>query len=306
MAVRSPFRSAGRTKAMMLLKEPMLHFAIAGALLFAAQALLDRNEGDRPEAEPIRVGEGEVRWLRETFTNQWQRPPTPEELSGLVANLVEEELLAREALALGLDQGDTVVRRRLAQKLAFLIEDTSRLAEPTDEDLRDFYTAQLDRFRTEPRVSLTQVFFSDERRQNAQAVAAAALVKIAAGQDADPAGMGDPLPLEDRFESVDRQALASLFGAEFADAVLQLAPGSWEGPIRSSFGQHLVHVTHTEPARIPPFDSIRGAVMREWRQERETEIKAAYLGKLREKHDLVVESSVKVLLSADALGGAVQ
>ena len=112
---------------MKLLKEPMLHFAIAGGLLFAADAVVNQGPPVSEEAQPIRIGDGEVRWLSETFARQWQRSPSEEELRGLVANLVEEELLAREARSLGLDQDDTVVRRRLAQKLEFLVADTAQV-----------------------------------------------------------------------------------------------------------------------------------------------------------------------------------
>ena len=127
-----------------------------------------RRETNLPATDPVHIGEGEIRWLKDTFANQWQRPPTDDELRGLVAGFLEEELLAREAKTLGLDQNDTIVRRRLAQKLAFLVNDTSRVAEPNDEELRQFYNKNADRFRVEARLSFTQVFFNPERRQHAE------------------------------------------------------------------------------------------------------------------------------------------
>ena len=163
---------------MKLYHDPLLHFAVAGALLFAGYTLINRGETDTSPTDPVRVGEGEVLWLKETFANQWQRQPTGEELGGLVAGLLEEELLAREAKTLGLDQNDTIVRRRLAQKLAFLVDDTSRVAEPNEEDLRQFYATNAERFRVEPRLSFTQIFFNPTRRQHAETDAKAALVLI--------------------------------------------------------------------------------------------------------------------------------
>ena len=159
-------------------RDPLLHFAIAGTLLFASYNLINRNEPDTLSTDPIHIGEGEVRWLKETFANQWHRDPTGDELHGLVSSLIEEELLAREAKTLGLDQNDTIVRRRLAQKLAFLVEDTSRAAEPSDNELRQFYQNNAERFRVEPRFSFTQIFFNPERRQHAETDAKAALVLI--------------------------------------------------------------------------------------------------------------------------------
>lgn len=289
---------------MKLLKEPMLHFAIAGGLLFAADAFVNQDPPGSEAAQPIRIGDGELRWLSETFARQWQRSPSQEELRGLVANLVEEELLAREARSLGLDQDDTVVRRRLAQKLEFLVADTAQIAQPTDKELQDFYSANLERFKSEPRVSMNQIFFSTERRPDAQADARAALVKVAA--TGRSGAVGDALLLAENFDLIDRQGLSGLFGAEFADAVFALAPGSWHGPIRSAYGHHLVRVTHVQAAEARPFETVRAMVAQEWRYDREKRMKAAYLARLQEKYGLVIEDSVQPLLPADAMSGPAQ
>ena len=143
------------------------------------------RETDAPSTDPVHIGEGEIRWLKKTFANQWHREPTGEELHRLVSSLLEEELLAREAKTLGLDQNDTVVRRRLAQKLTFLVDDTSRISEPSDEDLRQFYDTNAERFRVEPRVSFTQIFFNPARRQHAETDAKAALVLISTSDGND-------------------------------------------------------------------------------------------------------------------------
>ena len=151
-------------KRLKLYKDPLLHFVLAGALLFAAYAIINRNEPSTPLPDPIHIGEGDVRCLKETFANQWQRTPNDDELRGLAAGLLEEQLFAREAKTLGLDQDDTIVRRRLAQKLTFLVDDTSRIVDPSDEELRKFYFAHAERFRVEPRASFKQVFFNPQRR----------------------------------------------------------------------------------------------------------------------------------------------
>ena len=119
---------------MKLYRDPLLHFALAGALLFAGYSLVNRGETNASATNPVHISQGDVRWLKETFADQWQRSPTDDELRGLVAGFLEEQLFAREAKTLGLDQDDTIVRRRLAQKLAFLVDDTSRAVEPSDEE----------------------------------------------------------------------------------------------------------------------------------------------------------------------------
>jgi hypothetical protein len=277
-------------------RDPLLHFAVAGALLFIGYTLMNRGETD-PSTAPVHIGNGEVRWLKETFANQWQRTPTDDELRGLVAGFVEEELLAREAKTLGLDQKDTIVRRRLAQKLTFLVDDTSRVAEPSDEELRQFYNINAERFRLESRVSFTQIFFNPARRQHAEKDAKAALVLISTADGNDRAAtMGDPTLLETEFHDVDAQTISNLFGPDFARSVFLVKLGSWAGPLKSGYGVHLVQKTDLRPATLRPFPEVRSKVLEEWRRQREEQTKAQYLGKLREKYGVVTEDSVSTLL----------
>ena len=287
-------------------RDPLLHFAVAGALLFIGFTLMNRGDTD-PSTEPVRIGNGEVRWLKETFANQWQRTPTDDELRGLVAGFVEEELLAREAKTLGLDQKDTIVRRRLAQKLTFLVDDTSRVAEPSDEELRQFYNINAERFRLESRVSFTQIFFNPARRQHAETDAKAALVLISTADGNDRAAtMGDPTLLETEFHDVDAQTISNLFGPDFARSVFLVEPGLWAGPLKSVYGVHLVQKTDLRPATLRPFQEVRSKVLEEWRRQREDQTKAEYLGKLREKYGVVTEDSVSALLPTPLAGAKTQ
>lgn len=288
-----------RVTRLKLYKDPLLHFVVAGAILFAGYVLINRGETNTPSTDPVHIGEGDVRWLKETFANQWQRTPTDDELRGLVAGFLEEELFAREAKTLGLDQDDTIVRRRLAQKLAFLVGDTSRIVDPTDEELRRLYHANAERFRVEARVSFTQAFFNPERRQHAEADAKAALMSISTtGGDDRATTMGDPTLLETEFHDVDAQTVSNVFGANFARTVFLLKPGSWAGPVKSGYGVHLVRITDTRPATLRPFQEVRPKVLEEWRRQREDQTKAMYLGKLRDKYGVVIDDSVSPLLAA--------
>jgi hypothetical protein len=280
-------------------KDPLLHFVVAGAILFAGYVLINRGETDTPSTDPIQIGEGKVRWLKETFANQWQRPPTDDELRGLVVGLLEEELLAREAKTLGLDQDDTIVRRRLAQKLAFIVGDTSRVVDPTDEELRQHYYANAERFRVEARVSFTHVFFNPERRQYSETDAKAALMSISTtGGDDRATMMGDPTLLETEFHDVDAQTVSNVFGADFARTIFLLKPGSWAGLVKSGYGVHLVRITDTRPATLRLFEEVRPRILEEWRRQRENKTKVLYLGRLREKYGVVTDDSVSRLLAA--------
>ena len=288
----------GQNGKMKLHKDPLLHFIVAGALLFAGDFLINPGETTSPATDPVHIGDGEVRWLKETFANQWQRPPTSEELRGLVAGFLEEELLAREAKTLGLDRHDTIVRRRLAQKLAFLVDDTSRIVEPSDEQLRQFQDANAERFRGEARVSFAQVFFNPARRMNAESDAEAALISVSAsGGNERAATMGDPILLETEFYDVDARTVANLFGEDFARTIFELKPGSWTGPVKSGYGVHIVRVTNLSPATLRSFEEVRPKVLEAWRHQREIETKAAYLAKLREKYGVSVDNSAAPLLA---------
>lgn len=281
---------------MNLLREPLLHFTIAGSILFGGYEWLNRSGQASLRDEPITMGEGQVRWLQETFTSQWRRSPTTEEMKGLLATLTEEELLAREARALGLDQHDTVVRRRLAQKLSFLVEDTSRIADPSEGDLRRFHSEHADRYQTDAHISFRQVFYSPQRRSQVEADAAAALLRVAAtGAPVE----GDPMLLDDMYEDVDPAVVTSLFGAEFARAVFAAPPGSWSGPVKSAYGLHLVQVTEHRPGGVRRFEDVRDLVMKDWRRERERETKAAYLLRLRDKYRVATEPGAEQLLGTD-------
>jgi parvulin-like peptidyl-prolyl cis-trans isomerase-like protein len=280
---------------MRVLTEPLVHFVLVGAVLFGGYSLLNRSIPSGSTTEPVRIGEGEVRWITETFTSQWRRAPTAEELNGLLAGFLEEDLFAREAKALGLDRDDSVVRRRLAQKLTFLVNDTLRVAAPSDDELRRFYAANAEHFQTGARVSFTQIFFNPEHRTDAQSDAEAALISVSTAGGSAVLPTGDPLLLEGDFIDVDQQSLSNLFGADFARAVFALAPGSWSQPIKSGFGVHLVRVTGVKPVEPRPFEEVRGKVLEDWRHRKETEMRAAYLAKLREKYGVLIEDRVRPL-----------
>ena len=163
-----------------MLKEPLLHFAVIGAVVFGGYSWLNGKTVEAKAVEPVRVAEGDVRWLKQTWSSQWLREPSADELKGLVDDLLKEKLMAREAEAMGLDQDDTIIRRRLAQKLKFLVEDTAQLAEPPEEELRRFYAANSTRFETPGKLSFKQIYFNPEKRADAPTDAAATLAEIKA------------------------------------------------------------------------------------------------------------------------------
>ncbi|MEK1852263.1 MAG: peptidylprolyl isomerase [Phyllobacterium sp.] len=282
-----------------LWKEPLVHFALIGAVVFGAYHGLNGGP-PKSDKEPIHIGEGDVRWLKQTWSSQWLRDPTAEELNGLVNDLVGEQLLAREAEAIGLGENDTIIRRRLAQKLKFVIEDTAQLTEPTDYELRQYYASQLVSFVTPGTVSFKQVYFNPEQHKDPVADAAALLAEIRSKGDGDSAA-GDRLLLGDDFHRLENSALSGMFGADFANEVFALEPGSWKGPIKSGYGLHLVMVMERTPTEPRPFDTVRDAVIAQWRTSKQEDLSRAYLADLRKKYGVQYDESTKALLEPQSV-----
>src|SRR5688572_5967817 len=280
-----------------LLREPLLHFLVAGGVLFAAYGWLN-SDSSVSGARQVRFGDGEVRWLKETWARQWQREPSREELRGLATQFLKEELLAREARELGLDDNDIVVRRRLAQKMTFLVQDTSRLAEPTEDELQRFYEMHPTWFQSDARVSFTHLFFSRERRADAAADAQRTLARLSHLATADPAEIGDPLLIKSEFRDAEERTVAGQFGSEFSRAVFALTPGAWHGPIESGFGLHLVRVSDATPARQRDFAQVKAHVLERWREQKRRENDEQYFAMLLKKYDIVADDNVKDLIDS--------
>ncbi|MDP2827228.1 MAG: peptidylprolyl isomerase [Sulfuricellaceae bacterium] len=270
---------------MRLLKEPLLHFLLAGGLLFAAYTWL--NRGSAEDRRVANITAAEVTWLKESWARQNLRPPSEQEVRGLVTDYLKESLLAREAQELGLGENDTIVRRRLAQKMEFLVQDTARLAEPGEDVLRQFHAANQAKYQTPGRVSFTQLLFKTE------AAAQGALGELKTRNAAD---LGDPSTLERDFSQVDEPAVASVFGPELAGKVFSLAPGQWHGPLASSYGFHLVRVDAQQAAQARPFEQVRAQVLDEWYRVQQDKASQQFFAGLLKKYDVVVEDKLKPLI----------
>jgi len=261
-----------------------VHFALIGAVLFALSAV--RGEAEPPR-EAIVIGEGEIANLAALFERTWQRPPTESELDGLIDSRIREEVLYREALAMGLEREDPVIRRRLVQKLEFLTDDLAARRDPTDAELRSFLEANADDYAAPPRVAFRQVFLNSDRRGEAVVDDAAnALDALAAG--APPETLGDPILLPAAMGTTPLPQVAASFGPEVPAALEEAAPGRWFGPIRSAYGHHLLIVDAREPGGRPTLDTVRAAVERDWREARRREARDAFYQSLRERYTVTV------------------
>ena len=250
-----------------------MHFLLIGAFLFAADRYLQPVGGGTPSPKQIQLSLDDLSQMVMLFQSQWRREPTAQELARLVEDKVQEEILYREALAMGLEKDDTIVKRRMAQKLRFLAEDVAAAREPTADELKSYYKQNAARFAQPNRVSFRHLYFSpDIRGQRARDDAAQALAKLD-GQPQDAkfaASLADSFMFQDYYRDRAPEFLGKEFGPKFAQAVAKLPPGSWQGPIESGFGWHLVFVDTVIPGRVPAVEEI------------EPDVKTAWLGEQKE------------------------
>jgi len=245
---------------------------------------------DAVPRDAIVISAGKIEHLSALFARTWQRPPTRTELEGLINDHIREEVAYREGMAIGLDRDDTIIRRRIRQKLEFIAEDIASQIEPSDDELAAYLAANTDQFRVDPRLTFRQVYLNSDKRGNAvENDARELLVAFKGDPSIDASTLGDRILLEHGYADVPLREVASLFGQQFAAAVVDLEPGVWSGPIESGYGVHLVFVDGRIEARLPELDEVRDQVRREWDNERRVDVTETFYSNLLDRYEIVIE-----------------
>ncbi len=273
---------------MRVIREPLFHFLLLGALIFAAYSFVTRHKTDKPGE--IVVTQAEIENLVTGFTRTWQRPPTEEELQGLVRDYIREEAAYREALALGLDRDDMVVRRRLQQKLEFVSDDLATRAEPTDTELQGFLQAHKAAYQAEPLFSFRQIYFNPQLHPDIHLDVARVRDDLQhSGSRVHNADLGDPFLLQQNFDDISLSDLKKTFGEQFASSMSALPVGSWQGPIESGYGAHLVYVTKHIDSRQPALCEVREQVRREYLDAKRREATDRFYQALLQRYTVKIE-----------------
>ena len=286
-----------------VLREPLLHFLLLGYGLFLLNGWIGGPAGG--EGGRIVITQGRIEQLTVGFLRMNQRLPDRTELNYLVDDAIRDEIYYREAKAMGLDQDDTIVRRRLRQKLEFVSEDVASIPEPTDAQLRDYLHGHAAQFRLEPRYSLTQVYLDPQRHGTRMASDAHRLLLEL--QHVGPATLdtdkqGDPFLLDRRFDNMAASDLSRLFGIAF-EAALRTAPiGTWIGPVPSGYGTHLVLVRERQPERTAALADVRDTVRGEWMATQRATANARFYADLR-RHYVVTVDYPKVPAGSGLVAG---
>lgn len=276
------------------LREPLLHFLLIGAAIYVlygvvAEPVLEEDD------KSIVVSAGEIEWMRTSWQKRWNRPPTPQEFDGLIQQYIRETVLYREALTMGLNQHDQVIRRRLAQKLEFLAKDLVALTPPSEEELVAYFEAHKDRYQAPALYTFTQVFIDPDKRGDATLTDAQAIkaTLVARGDDIEDAGaLGDDFMLQNYYPEKDPLEIQKFFGSGFAKSLVDLSPGEWHGPVLSGYGTHLVYLSSVSEPPPPTFANVRDRVVEEWTSERSEELNEQFYASLRESYTVVIEAPV--------------
>ena len=270
------------------LREPLLHFLLLGALIFGAFKFISSGT---IEPGKILITQGRIESIEVAFSRTWRRPPTASELEGMIRDYVREEVFAREAVVLGLDKDDTIIRRRLRQKLEFVSEDVAAHAEPTDEQLRAYMKEHADAFRADRRFTFRQVYLNPQQRgANLRRDTTQLLAQLRrSGGQTDISALGDSLMLENEFKGIAAAEVVKQFGERFAAALGEMAVDQWQGPIESGFGVHLVSMTERADGSMPALEDVRAAVRREWINARRLEANEKFYRALLQRYTVTIE-----------------
>ena len=273
------------------IREPLVHFLLIGAAIFMLFGFFGRQDVEEQE-RAITITAGEIGWLTDTWEKRWNRPPTDKEREGIINQYLREMILYREAVAMGLDKDDTVIRRRLAQKLEFLSNDLISPQPPTEDELRTYFEAHMARYQPPDLITMTHVFFDPDKRgdhtlQDAETTKAELIALNQPPQDAR--SFGDPFMLQSYYPERSEAELAKLFGRGFAEPVFKLAPQKWHGPVLSGYGTHLVYVHDRVEATPPTLSDVEEEVRQDWESDRREELNEKYMAGLMARYDVVIE-----------------
>jgi len=266
-----------------LLKEPLFHFVLIGLALFVLYGWVsDRNDSQ----ETIYFDDYDMNNIIASWEMQWKRLPTDEELKSLIEQNIRQEVFYQEALKMNLDHNDEIIKRRLAQKMNFLSNDLATLKEPSEDELKEYYRENQEKYMLSPIYSFYQISFRSDSRNNPQADAQQFLEKIKGQVPEALKEPGDRLPFPYYFESTDRYELDRQLGMEFSRALENLDTVLWSGPVRSGFGWHLIYVTEKIPARAPAYESIIKELKRDFEYENQRKINDQVYNELRRNYEI--------------------
>lgn len=273
-----------------MIRNPLVQFAIGGLVLVAIYAWTVGQDAD--SSRRVEITAQDVEFLKAGWTRQWNRAPTEQELEALIESRIREEVLYREAVTMGLDQNDMVVRRRMVQKMDLLTQDLANLIEPPEEELQAFFEERSEEYRVPARLTFSHIYFNADARGESTLVDAEAALAELLSREPQPTSapeLGDRFMLDSDYRLLAPQEVARQFGGGFAEQLFELEPG-WQGPVLSGYGVHLVYVGERVEGRIPDMAEVRDRVIMDYERVRQTQARDALYEGLRARYEVIVDS----------------
>lgn len=274
-----------------LFKEPLFLLLLIGACIYGGYQWFQKREPASEQAS-IRVDSGQIEGMIMQWEKRWNRPPTREEIDGLIQHYVREEILYRQAVAMKLDKNDPITRRRTVQKLEFLTNDIAMSTEPTEAELEQFFAENQAEYRSPDVISFLQVFFNpDERGDSTLEDAKATLEELKKAGAPDPATLkaGDNTLQKTSFPAVTEMDVRRQMGGGFSEPLMKLEPGRWHGPMLSGYGVHLVYVFALQQGEVPALEMVREKVLAAWYDQQREKLSAEMLEGLKKKYEIVID-----------------
>jgi hypothetical protein len=274
-------------------REPLAQFLLIGVCIYGAYALFGAPDEDAAE-RTIMVDANRIKGFIAAWERRWKRPPTSQELNGMIRQFVREDILYREAVAMGLDEDDPITRRRMAQKLEFLTKDIARLKEPREGELERYFEENAELYRKPDLITFSHVYLDpDKRGAGTLDDAAELLMELEGAGEPEPGSLrsGDRFMLQSYYPEKSEFEIRRQFGTGFSESVMRLEPGKWHGPVLSGYGTHLVYVHALEVAPPPVFAEVREYVLENWQIAQQEEFNAQYFESLKSRYEIVIEEA---------------
>ncbi len=272
------------------LKEPLLHFLLIGCVFFF---IYDMKNGPTVNTKSIVISKAEIEHLKVLWTKTRQRVPTQSELQMLIDHEIREKIMYREALALGLDQGDSFVRRRLAQKMEFFSSDIADLAKPSEEELLQYMSAHKEMFKSPGKINFTQIYI-DPSKHKLQTYSQTLLDTLGSKKNEVDitvlTELADSNMFKQSYTGESEYSLKKVFGEVFVKELFALPVQTWQGPILSSYGEHLIFIHSVTRSQQEPLNLVRDKVVMEYKAQKRKEMDKVFYGNLRKSYDVTVES----------------
>lgn len=265
-----------------ILHEPLVHFFLVGSLLFFYLSKQD----DMPAKEQLVITKGKIKQLKAQYAQTRQQAPSPDEFQALIENQIREDLAFQYGMELGLVENDTIIKRRVQQKIEFMLDDSIATLEPTKKELQDYMNAHRSQYTIAPVYTFKHIYINPQAHEDFDLY-----LKNLKSEKLDLvyANRGDSTMLESLYENISTAQIARLFGLKFAEALDAVPLSTWLGPVKSGYGVHLVYIEKKKKRHFATLDEVASKVKLDFRVDAQKKALDAFYTELKKKYNVTIE-----------------